>query len=150
MRTIWPWKKHVSHWKDEAGRSEVWHAALSGDLVALKRALKSGDDPTAADNKGYTALHVAAQECRLEVVQLRIAKGATVNAVDRDGNSALWMAGYSAGQAIATDDAFEIVGALLKAGANPNLLNNAGKPCKFWATTSDRLKAVYNSAGVAV
>jgi uncharacterized protein len=148
MRNIWPWNKPATHWKDESGRSEVWHAAMSGNVAALKRAFKSGDDPTAADNKGYTALHVAAQECQLEAVRLLIANGANVNAVDRDGNSPLWVAGYYAGRAIASDEAFKIVAALLKAGADPNLHNKAGKTPKFWATTSDRLRASYVSAGV--
>jgi len=42
-------------------------AAKRGDVVAVKQALKSGADVNAAQGDGLTALHIAAQEGRLDI-----------------------------------------------------------------------------------
>lgn len=64
----------------------IWYAAQHGDLARVK---KLADDFDKRDNAGYTALHYAARNGKLEVCQFLVQQGADVNATTRGGATAL-------------------------------------------------------------
>ena len=57
-------------------------AANEGNIVAVKQHLAAGTNVNAKLQGGWTPLHLAVQEGHMEVVELLIANGADVNAVD--------------------------------------------------------------------
>ncbi|MBN7805643.1 ankyrin repeat domain-containing protein [Agrobacterium rosae] len=144
---IWPWRKKRAN-VDEYGRNALWHHAADGNYEALDAELRCADSPSAADQDGFTTLHVAAQNGHLEIVRRLIAAHAEVNAVDRRGNGPLWTASRQASLAIAAEPSFEIVALLLSNGADPHHLNNAGRSPSFWAVGSSRLRETYTIAAV--
>jgi uncharacterized protein len=88
-----------------------------GQVVAL---LDAGQDPNTRDNSGWTPLHFAAQMNQLEIAQILISRGASVDAQDCNGNSPLARAVFSScGKG-------GMIGLLRRNGANPNLMNNYG------------------------
>jgi len=88
---IWPWREKRAN-VDEYGRNALWHHAADGNYEALDAELRCAGSPSAADQDGFTTLHVAAQNGHLEIVRRFIAAHAEVNAVDRRGNGPLWTA----------------------------------------------------------
>ena len=87
-------------------------ATKRGDVAAVRLLLKDGADPNLAQGDGLTALHVAAEEGYLEIVELLLGAGAKIEAKTRIGEyTPLHLAG-GAGQA-------RVVRALLKAGGDP-------------------------------
>ncbi|WP_235693246.1 ankyrin repeat domain-containing protein [Brucella anthropi] len=147
----WPWRTKRSN-VDEYGRSSLWHHAAEGNIAPLENELHDGssDNVSAADKDGFTALHVAAQNGHLQIVRRLVTAGADVNVIDRYGNGPLWTACRQASLAIATEPAFEIVGLLLRSGANPHHVNNAGRSPVVWAIRNSKLREIYIGAGVPV
>ena len=93
-------------------RDGLLDAARRGDTDAVRALLQAGADPNLAQGDGLTALHLAAREGHLEIVDALIGAGAETAAVTRIGDyTPLHLAG-GAGQA-------GVVGALLGAGADP-------------------------------
>jgi tetratricopeptide (TPR) repeat protein len=75
---------------------EIHDAAKAGDFAKVKKLLK--DDPKQAysrDDVRKTPLHWAVQEAHKDVVELLLAKGAEVNAVDSFGFTPLYWAQYA-------------------------------------------------------
>jgi len=65
---------------------QLHQAVLSGKEVAVRQRLAAGEDPNARDEKGDTALHVAARTGHAsEIVRLLIYAGADVNATNKQG-----------------------------------------------------------------
>jgi glutaminase len=64
-------------------------AAAEGDIIEMRRLVASGLDPGARDYNGRTALHLAASQGRLSVVQYLLHLGVAVNPVDGWGNTPL-------------------------------------------------------------
>ena len=58
----------------------IFSAAEGGELEALKKHLERGVDLDAANNQGYTALHMAVRGGQKKAVALLLEKGANVNA----------------------------------------------------------------------
>ncbi|VDK45225.1 unnamed protein product [Dibothriocephalus latus] len=54
----------------------IWNCAVYGDTLRLSSLLKSGTKVDAQDNYGYTALHYAARNGRLEVCKILLEHGA--------------------------------------------------------------------------
>ena len=71
---------------------DIWEAAESGNIEAVKQHLAAGTDVNARDNWGRTPLHEAAYHSNKEIVGLLIAKGADVNARDNGGETPLDLA----------------------------------------------------------
>ena len=66
----------------------IW-AASQGELVALQRLVAQGVSLEVADYDRRTAMHLAAAEGHLEIVRYLLAHGASINPIDRWGNSPL-------------------------------------------------------------
>jgi uncharacterized protein len=105
---------------DREGRQELHYRAADGDIPGIRDRLAAGDDVGLADRQGLTALHFAAQQSQTEAVRAHLEAGAPVDPQDRFGNTPLWRAVFDSRGGVAT------VELLLKAGANPDNVNEAG------------------------
>ena len=93
-------------------------AARRGDADAVRALLEEGADPDLAQGDGLTALHLAAREGHLEIVDILIGAGAEAGATTRIGDyTPLHLAG-GAGHA-------DVVGALLDAGGDPGAVTTS-------------------------
>jgi len=102
------------------GALDLWEAARAGDLGVIERRLASGVSVNALDGKlGLTPLSWAAISGRAEAVELLIQRGANVNAVNRDGGTALHGAAFL-GHVKAVD-------LLVQNGAKINTANERGE-----------------------
>lgn len=94
--------------------SELFEIIRSGEPDKLRALLQGSTDCNSCDDEGMTALMLAANLGRLEMVEALIASGADVNAADALGWTALMKAIYN----YEMDRGFpEIVSALIAAGA---------------------------------
>ena len=107
-------------WDAESHRMDCSHATI-------QYLLEAGADPDELDTKGQTPLMVAADRNDKESVDLLLAKKADVNI---QAGPYHWTALHMAcGRAVANHrpETLEIVQALLKAGADPNLKDSFGR-----------------------
>ncbi|XP_064484514.1 poly [ADP-ribose] polymerase tankyrase-like isoform X2 [Ornithodoros turicata] len=98
--------------RDDDGCSPTHYAAACDGSAPLELLLSRGSKPTACDNRGFTALHSAADAGRHENIELllkRMPKG-SADLVDRRGRTALHLA--------ACRGALEVVRSLLREGAD--------------------------------
>ena len=103
-----------------AASADIWKAAASGDLEAIKQQLEAGVDVDAKEQPGgSTPLLVTAVFGRLEAAKLLMEKGANVNAKSNDGATALHGAAFFCHT--------EIVKLLLAKGAEVNAKNTRGE-----------------------
>ena len=98
--------------------SDIWTAAVSGDIEAVKQQLAKGVDVNAKNKDGASALHAAAIVGQYEVAELLIQKGANVNFRSNDGGTALHAAAFL-GQ-------YEVAELLIQKGADVNVRSNDG------------------------
>ena len=114
------------------GRAPLHYAAAYRPAAEVAALLADGADIAAKDKQGFTALHFACQENRLDVAGLLLEAGAPVDPVDQWGNTPLWRAVFNA-----NGDA-RVVRRLVLAGADPDKANAAGKtPRELAATISN-------------
>jgi outer membrane protein assembly factor BamB len=66
----------------DATRDALWSAVRSGDVAAVKDAIKNGADVNARNEYGVTALWIAAGKDKFDVVECLVGHGADVNARD--------------------------------------------------------------------
>ena len=92
--------------------SEVADLAMQGNRVVLQMLLKGGEDVNTPQADGATALHWAAHNDDLELINLLLEAGANVSTKNRAGVTPLSLACSSGNTAV--------VELLLNAGANPN------------------------------
>ena len=90
----------------------------------IERLLALGADIDVRNYKGKTGLHCAAKAGFLQVIQLLIEKGATIDALDKNGETPLFEAIRSTIKNSEKQRA--AIEALLVKGANPNLKNGKG------------------------
>ncbi|MAP86232.1 hypothetical protein CMK16_02470 [Candidatus Poribacteria bacterium] len=98
--------------------NDIWTAAVSGDIEAVKQQLAKGVDVNAKNKDGASALHAAAIVGQYEVAELLIQKGADVNFRSNDGGTALHAAAFL-GQ-------YEVAELLIQKGADVNFRSNDG------------------------
>ncbi|MBI9019415.1 MAG: ankyrin repeat domain-containing protein [Phycisphaerae bacterium] len=99
---------------------DIWKAAASGNLEAIKQHLEAGTDVDAKDSPGgSTPLLVAATFGQVEATKLLIEKDANVNATSNDGATGLHGAAFFCHT--------EIVNLLLDEGAQVNAKNVRGE-----------------------
>lgn len=102
-----------------ATESDIFTASEQGDLKTVEALLK--DDPqllNATDPGGYTPLHKAAYNNRLDILAYLISQGTDVNIATPGGSVPLHGAAYYGHT--------EAVRLLLQNGANPNAVNRGG------------------------
>jgi len=105
---------------DSFGRTELHDAAIEGDGPRCRQLLAENTNPNVVDTLGWTPLHYAAQRQAIEVVDALLAAGATVDALDKHGNSPLGNAVFSShGNGL-------VIERLRAAGADPYLANLHG------------------------
>ena len=74
------------------GRSALAHAIIRGDVGCVQLLLESGADPEALDDSGWSALHIAAQLGRADLVTALIEAGANLAVETPNGHDALSIA----------------------------------------------------------
>ena len=95
-------------------------ACRVGRKFIVQKLIRSGADLNSSGYKGgSTALHIAAEQGFIDIVEFLLWKNANVNAVDGQGNTALILAVNWAGSSI-------LLNLLLAHGANHHLQNSQG------------------------
>jgi len=121
------------------GFTALMQAAGSDNLEEL-RALVSAESINAADESGWTALMVAASQCRSQNVALLLSKAANVNARDRNRDTPLIAAATAYCSAVDHDDRpaarYGLIKQLLASGANVNAANGVGQTALMVAARS--------------
>jgi len=111
-------KLGVSSWKDPRRTTNLFQAALDGNLFFLQLYTEVGGFLDAVDSKGRTALHYNCAGGSAQAVHYLLQHGATVDLLDRSGSTPLhWAARY--GHA-------PIVRLLLESKAHPDYQNSMG------------------------
>ena len=149
--------------KDYCGWTAMHNAAWNGHTEAMKFLLRHTADIHAQNQYGATALHNATWSGHAEVVEILLNAGADVNAKDDEGETPLqqaaWRGHVSATQALLAKDEIDvnmtnsvghtalhqagssgqkdIVRLLLKAGADPTLLDKHGQSAQALAEANE-------------
>jgi len=111
-------KLGVSSWKDPRRTTNLFQAALDGNLFFLQLYTEVGGFLDAVDSKGRTALHYNCAGGSAQAVHYLLQHGASVDLLDRSGSTPLhWAARY--GHA-------PIVRLLLESKAHPDYQNSMG------------------------
>jgi ankyrin repeat protein len=108
--------------------SSIWQAAIDGDLARLKYCLQgTRSDASKADESGFTALHYAARNGRLDACKLLLLEGANVNALTGAQRSTPLMRAAYCGH-------LEVVALLLERGkAQVNVADTDGATALHYA-----------------
>src|SRR5258706_15049244 len=108
------------------GRTLVMHAVLdeSPDAELVRWLIEHGAEPDVADTgQRWTALHFAARDGKVDVVEVLLECGATVDAKDMFGNTPLWRC-VANGDRKHVSTMIETARLLIRAGADPRRKNN--------------------------
>jgi ankyrin repeat protein len=101
---------------------DIWEAARTGNIEAVKQHLAAGSDVNAKDEAGWTLLHEVGTK---EVAELLIAEGADVNAMNMWGGTPLQLA--------AREGRKEIAELLIENEADLNVKDKGGLTSLDWA-----------------
>jgi hypothetical protein len=104
---------------DSAPPMTAFEAAMTGNVAALQRALRSGTNPNAVDANGQTPLHYAAGAGRLDATRTLVQRGAAVNEANSYGDTPLHKA--------AAGCHFDLIQYLLDSGSDDRLRNKHGE-----------------------
>ncbi len=102
----------------ETPESRLRLAVQRDDIKTARELLESGVDFNAQDNKGFTALMIAARNGRTACAELLLQYGADMDKTDKQGNSALVWASFYGNEEIAIS--------LAGKGADLNLRGSRG------------------------
>jgi ankyrin repeat protein len=106
---------------DPDGRTEMHQAAFVGGADRVALLAGSGLDVNSPDRNGFAPLHFAAQEWNLNVARALLNCGASVDSINRHGNTPLFVAVFnSRGRG-------ELISVLREFGADPFRVNNHGQ-----------------------
>lgn len=108
---------------EQAGGDPWIRAARTGDIATMRQMMATGRKVGDANSVGVTALMIASREGNLEFVKWLLAEGADASVVDGDGQSALVYALVGSGRGAKLESLVEV---LIKAGANPFLIDRIG------------------------
>ena len=101
------------------GERILKEATVWGEEAVIKALLAHRADPNGRDLSGWTPVHVAQNNDRLDLARLLVENGADVNAADNDGRTPLHMA--------ASRGKTETVRGLIKLGADVYARDKVGK-----------------------
>jgi ankyrin repeat protein len=63
------------------------HKATEKNMIdIIDKFIYFGGDPTVKNKAGFTALHIAAREGKIEIVKLLLSKGNNITAITMDNN----------------------------------------------------------------
>jgi ankyrin repeat protein len=110
------------------GETPLMMAALKGRMDWTQRLIERG---AKVQREGWTALHYAASGPNVKVLQLLLERGADIDAVAPNGNTALMLAAR-----YGTEDSVRL---LVQRGANKRLLNDRNLSAADLARSSERL-----------
>ncbi|WP_035340152.1 MULTISPECIES: ankyrin repeat domain-containing protein [Dickeya] len=108
----------------------LWDAARSGNNAMIEEFIHAGYNLNTPDEKGYTAVILAAYHGRDDTLALLLANGADPCQQDKRGNSALMGAVFKG--------ELKIAQRLMAAKCNPNLRNHAGQTAAMYASLFQR------------
>lgn len=94
----------------------------------------AADDPAATIANHTTPLMHAARLGLPAIAAELIECGAALNAVNHDGNNALWLACFS--------DNLELIDLLIRSGVEPNRQNDNGATCLMYAASAGKTEVV--------
>jgi len=124
----------VSAWNDPRKTTNLFQAALDGDLFFLQLYAEVGGFLDAVDAKGRTALHYNCAGGSMQAVVYLLQRGASLEMPDRAGSTPLhWASRY--GHA-------SVVRVLLEASADPDKQNSLGDTCLHEAAALGRVEAL--------
>lgn len=116
-------------------QSQLWDAARAGDTVAMSTALAGGAKVDSLDTRrspnGRRALNWAAIGNKPDAIRFLVAHGATIDATNLTGFTALHHAAETGG--------VDAARALLELGAKKTLLNSNGEVAQEVATRTSHL-----------
>jgi ankyrin repeat protein len=97
---------------NQYNETPIMYTALLGDLVRTQKLIEKGAN---LSQPGWNALHYATVKNQLPVMKLLIAKGASIDEVNPDGDTALMLA--------VRNGNIEVIQVLINAGADPTASN---------------------------
>jgi ankyrin repeat protein len=115
--------------------SPVADAAMQGDLTKLRALIEGGADVNASQGDGMTALHWAAENGDVEMVQTLLFAGAFPNSATRNGAYTPLHLGAKAGRAGSVE-------ALLVGGADPDATTVTGVTALHFAAAAAAVESV--------
>ena len=113
-----------------ASGDELMEAIEGGDEAGVKRCLDDGADALHAEDEGFTALHMAAQEGFDAIATMLLRKGAKMDATDDDGVTPLMLACAGGHDAV--------VNMLLKERCDVMRVDKAGRSALFRVRRGER------------
>lgn len=108
--------------RDKQGETRLYRAVKNGDIRTVKKLLRDGADPNAANNHKLTPLHHAAYWGETEIVEALLKAGADVNIHNGKGWTALHSAAVSGGM----KGRRKVIELLRKAGAADDVKDKHG------------------------
>ncbi len=113
--------------RDSSGTPFLCYAARNGKIDMVQWLLENGADIDAVSNdRGYSAVMDAVWKSNVQIVELLVNKGANLNFVSRDGQTALILATGS--------ENFQICRILAENGADPTIKDRMGMSSIDYAT----------------
>lgn len=113
--------------RDSAGTPFLCYAARNGKFDMVQWLLENGADIDAvSSDRGYSAVMDAVWKANVQIVELLVNKGANLNFVSRDGQTALILATGS--------ENFQICRILAENGADPTIKDRMGMSSIDYAT----------------
>lgn len=105
--------------KDRKKRTLLLNATIYGELELVKWAVSHDAHLDHQDEQGFGALHFAVQKGEIEIVELMLRSGISVDLQDEFGNTALW-------RGMMDNVSASIIELLLRYGADPDRANHYG------------------------
>ena len=106
---------------DGDGRTALINTIICKNRDLLDYLINNGANVNHQDRIGYSALHFCAQERLPAIAEFLLTKNANPNLLDLHGNTPLWTAVMN------SKNELGIIQALLRYGADPNIVNKHGK-----------------------
>lgn len=117
--------------KDRKDRTLLLNATIFGAVELVKWAVSHHAHLDHQDEHGMGALHFAVQEGQMEIVELMLHSGISVDLQDEFGNTALWRGMMDKVDA-------RIIELLLLYGANPDKANHYGVTPRHLLSTDNK------------